>query len=67
MGAVVYFSMVAAIPACAIAAVLWGRITSALSPEENAKRIASAAHWTALALTFQAVSLLATAYAVLAG
>ena len=65
MGSVVYFSLVAAIPACAVAAVLWARVTPSRSAEDNARRIASAAHWTALALTLQAISLLATAYAVL--
>lgn len=67
MGAVVFLSLLASIPACAVAALLWARAARGASPEDTSARIARAARWTAVALSFQAVSLFATAYVALGG
>lgn len=67
MGAVVFLSLLASIPACAVAALLWARVSRAASAEENSARMVRAARWTALALGFQAVSLFATAYVAFRG
>ena len=62
MGALVLLSLLAAIPACALAALGWARVSVRHPAEENARRIAVAARWTAVALLMQGVSLLATVY-----
>jgi hypothetical protein len=65
MGAIVFLSLLGAIPACAIAAVLWARAAHPSSAEATATLIARAARWTAAALVLQAISLLATALAAI--
>lgn len=67
MGALVFLSLIAAVPACAIAAVLWALAPRGRSPDAVSRRIAHAAGWTALALAFQALSFFGTAYVVLTG
>jgi|KBSSwiStaDraftv2_1062776.scaffolds.fasta_scaffold58762_7 hypothetical protein len=65
MGAVVFLSLLASIPACALAAWLWACVAKAASAEEVRARISRAAIWTALALAFQALSFLGTAVVAL--
>ena len=67
MGAVVFLSLLAAVPACAIAALFWALVPKAASTADASRRIARAAGWTALALAFQAVSYLGTAYVAFMG
>jgi hypothetical protein len=67
MGAVVFLSLLAAVPACAIAALLWLRVGRAGASADLGRRIARAAAWTALALALQAVSFCGTAYVALTG
>jgi|GEM_PF-4698368 len=67
MGAVVFLSLLAAVPACAVAAVLWAGVARAGSREESGRRLARAAGWTALALAFQALSFFGTAYVAMTG
>lgn len=66
MGAVVFLSLLASVPACAIAAALWVKASRA-GAADAAARMARAARWTAFALACQALSLFATAYVALAG
>ena len=67
MGAVVFLSLLGAIPACAIAAVLWMRVAKVRSAADNAAQIAHAARWTAITLALQAISLTGTAIAAILG
>jgi hypothetical protein len=67
MGAVVFLSLLGAIPACALAAVLWARVSGDGTAEQNARQMAHAAGWTAVALGLQGISLLATALAAILG
>ena len=67
MGAVVFLSLLAAVPACVVAALFWARVPRAASTEDASRRIAWAAGWTALALALQALSFFGTAYVVLTG
>jgi len=67
MGALVFLTLVGAIPACGVAAVQWARIARGRSVEDNAARLAQAARWTAVALALQGASLLATALVAVLG
>ena len=67
MGALVFLTLVSAIPACGVAAAHWAQVARGRSVEDSARRLARAARWTAVALALQGVSLLATAFVAVRG
>lgn len=67
MGALVFLTLLGAIPACGVAAALWAGVARGRSAEDKAARLALAARWTAVALALQGISLLATALVAVLG